>query len=607
LTTDLSSPVGFSPRIASGGPKLRGGDYLLMVLCCALLFGYVAISGKPLTLHEARLPECAREMLARHNWLMPMNGDRPWLERPPFPHWVMMSIAALIGQHCDNVWSVRLAPALMGLLIVLMVARITARWFGRGIGLMAGLVLATMFEFYDYSTLAEDDIFLAFLVLGAMALFVRMEFFADPSPAQRSWRFFGWRPWPVVGFFVLLGLTNLAKGPLVGAVMIVATLGVYFLLTAWQGARRYLWFWGLLGAAVIAVSWHVYAHLRFPERGGGGYLANLRYDFSDTTEFDEPWWFYPPTLLGRAMPWTPAALVGLWVTARQAWRGRDRVLRFLWCWAIVPIIVLSIPHRKHHHYLVPCMAPWAILAALGLKPIAQTLFKSAVWARRPSFGLLLYGLPGTIALIVLLYFRKLAPMTDLRAQFESLIFLVILLNGSIWLGYHGLWVKNGRWLLAAMLIGFGGVFSWQQTHLPDGTVADTNFLRQDVEGRVPANRLLAIDAAIGPLDFFRVQFYLRPDALLLHNLSYLRSDRIHADDAYVVARASDLAPLQTLGQAQMLARSPRKHQANVPGLALFHLTFKPDLKRYPPPPVSPMQAMMRAPGPDCGPALAEGP
>ncbi len=36
---------------------LRRRDYLLVGLFCAVLFGYAAFSGRPLTMHEARLPE----------------------------------------------------------------------------------------------------------------------------------------------------------------------------------------------------------------------------------------------------------------------------------------------------------------------------------------------------------------------------------------------------------------------------------------------------------------------------------------------------------------------------------------------------------------------
>jgi 4-amino-4-deoxy-L-arabinose transferase-like glycosyltransferase len=460
------------------------------------------------------------------------------------------------------------------------------------------------------------------LVVAALALFVRMEFLIDPMVEDRRVGFTGRRPWRVVAFFVLLGLTNLAKGPAVGAAAVIGTIAAYFLMPSilWQSgdfsvifhwppeqrrrARRYLWLWGILAAAAIALSWHIYVARLYP--GPGGYLANLRYDFSGTHEFDEPWWYYPVMLLGRGMPWTPAALVALALTARAAWHDRDRVMCFLWCWAIVPIVVLSIPHRKHHHYLVPSLAPWAILAALGVKPIAQLFFKGLEWTRRPTFGLLAIGFPGTIALAILAWKRLLSPATDLHGQIESAAVVAVLLNCCVWAFYHGMWIKDGRWMLAAIVIGVGGGCSWAQTHLRDDTVADTRFLRQDVEAAVPKDKLLAIDASIGPLDFFRVQFYLRGNALLLHNPSFLRSDRIHAADVYVVGSVQDLPVLKKLGETELIARSPRPLKENVPELALFHLTFSPDLKRYPPPAVSPMQAMMRQPGPWCGPDLAIG-
>jgi len=617
LNSELPTPSEQIPATSRSADRLRWHDYLLLKVFCALLFGYVAISGRPLTLHEARLPETSREMMARHDWLLPMDGDRPWLERPPFPHWCMMAVAKLIGQHCDNEWSVRIPSALAGMLIVILVAQIAAGWFGRIMGVVSGLLLATMYEFYAYSTLAEDDIFLALLVVGAIALFVRMEFFVDSSVEDRRTSFLGRRPWSVLGFFVLLGLTNLAKGPVVGAAVVIGAVGAYFFMPTllWRGddlsvifhfqpeqrrrLRRYLWLWGILLAGAIALGWHIYMARLYP--GPGGYWANLRYDFSLTHEFDEPWWYYPVNLIARGMPWTPAAIIALFLTARQAWIQRDEVMRFLWCWAIVPIIVLSIPHRKHHHYLVPSLAPWAILAAIGLKAISLKIFDGPLWARRPRFGLLAVGMPITIAIVILGGCKLLSPHPDARSQAESAAMLIVLLNGCIWIFYQGLWMSNRRWLLIAMLVGMGGAYSWMQTHLRDDYVPDTQFLVKDVNDVVPKDKLLAINAGIGPLDFFRVQFYLRPNAVLLHNLSYLRSDRIHSADAYVVAEVKALPALQSLGEATLISQSSRPPRINVPKLGLFHVAFSPDLQRYPPPKVSPMQAMMREDGPWCGP------
>src|SRR5271170_3215629 len=94
--------------------RLRLTDFFLIAIYSFVLFGFAGISGRPLTMHEARLPQTAREMNKSANWLLPMSGIRPWLERPPLPHWVV--IASMRAFHRDNCeWVVRLPSALMGL------------------------------------------------------------------------------------------------------------------------------------------------------------------------------------------------------------------------------------------------------------------------------------------------------------------------------------------------------------------------------------------------------------------------------------------------------------------------------------------------------------
>jgi 4-amino-4-deoxy-L-arabinose transferase-like glycosyltransferase len=584
-------PAGPLSFAKANDPLIRW-DILLLIGFCTLLFGYVAISGRPMTLHEARLPECCREMLARGNWLIPFSGSRPWLERPPFPHWVEMSVSVLLGQHCDTEWAARIPASLMGIGIVLMVGWMAAGWFGRNIGIVSGLMLATMYEFYYYSTLSEDDIFLGFLVVGAIALFIRMEFFVDPDLKDSRVGFFGGRPLSVLLFFFLLGLTNLAKGPIVGAAVVVGTLAIYLLWRRdWRRAKRYCWLWGWLLAGIVALSWHLYIWKKYPE-----YRENLRYDFSDTSEFDEPFWYYPPQLLSRIMPWTPVAIVGIWMLARSAWRERNAIAQFLWCWAIVPIVVLSIPHRKHHHYLVPSIAPWAILAALGARSIAVNIKRIPDIIRRPAFGVIFFGIPGAAAMLIL---HKRIPGPS-----WALGLLAITWLSCIWALFRGFHTRNPRWMLAAILIFVGFGYSWGQSVWPDDNVTDTAFLRQ-ADAMVPQNKLLIVNGGIGPLDFFRTQFYLRDSAVLLHNLSFLRGDEIHDPDVYIIGRARDLPAISTLGTADIVTESVKSRRETNPldRFTLFHLVFRADLRRYPTPAVSPMQAMLRKPGPYCGPPL----
>jgi 4-amino-4-deoxy-L-arabinose transferase-like glycosyltransferase len=575
--------------------RLRSNDYLLLGAFCLVLFGYAMVSGSPLSLHSARLPETAREMMASHDWLIPRSGGRPWLERPPLPHWITIAVSALMGQRCDRVWVVRLPAALMGVLVVLTTAWTASATMGRRIALCAGYALATAYEFWRYSTLSEDDIFLAAIVVAAMALFVRAEF-VDPAASDGRIGLIGARPWPIVGFFALAGLTNLAKGPLVGAVVVLAPAGAYLLWNLnWLRLRRYLWIWGGLIFIALTVFWPYMIYRRYPAT-----LHNWLFDYSQTDQYDEPFWYYFVQLPGIFMPWSLFAILGLCMTARDAFHRKNSFQRFLWCWAIVPLLVLSIPHRKHHHYLVPSLSPWGIMAGIGIAQVADWLFALSKKQRDPLMGVLLFGLPISVAIVLL---HKFIP-----GPLIATIALAVVWSACVLGFYVGLRKTSRPIVFASVLAGLLIAYCWGETVMPDTTSADTAFLRQ-VEKTVPQNEILAINSDLdGEMDFFRNQFYVRPDALLLHNLTYLRDENLHAPDVYVVTRASDEPKLATLGHVDELLQSQKTRRERSPAdrFTLFHLIFRPDLKRYPaipPDQITTMQAMDRAPGPWCGPRM----
>lgn len=584
---------------------LRGGDYLLLLLLCAALYGWSAFGGRPLTMHEARLPELAREMIQTGHWMLPQSGGRPWLERPPLPHWFIAASCLIFGR-ADVEWVVRLPSAMMGALIVLLVAWMAGRHFGRSIGLLAGAAMATMYEQYQYASLAEDDIFLAAVVCLAMAIFVKAEFPSPPSPQPASagsllGGFFSTRRWEVPVFFILLGLSNLVKGPLVGTIPVAATVGVFLLSQRNTGrVRRYLWFWGWLIFLILAIAWPYIAWRRYPD-----IWDNWMYDYrgqgEENFQFAKPWWHYLMMLPGYALlPWTPMAIWGLFATARTAWKDRTSFERFLWCWAIIPIIVLSIPGRKHHHYLVPVLTPWGILSGIGLLEASKILFngKGPEWSRRPWFGLAVFGLPGAVAVGV---FQRYIPGPAIVTAALAGTWLV-----CVWLFYTGLLRRRGGMVMASLLLGMVVGYGWAQSiaaPASDNTAADMVFLRQ--AGRlIPADQPLFINAAVGTLDFFRLQFYMPADARLLHNLTYLRDRSITAPTVYLITRARDEGFLKQLGNVTEILQSEktRREKSPLDRFTLYQLRFDPNLQRYPTPgPIDVMQAMERKPGPFCGP------
>jgi len=588
-------PLALTAPVPSTPSRLYRLDLLLLALFCLLLFGYSMFSGRPLSLHEGRLPELSRQMMQSHDFIIPRSGGRPWLERPPLPHWTTIAISTILGQHADSVWVVRLPAALCGLLVVLLTASIAARWYGRWIGLCSGLVLATCYEFYSYSSLAEDDIFLAALVMIAMAHIVRTEF---PSHAilKRSTSLLGPRPWSTIFFFIVLGLTNLAKGPLVGATVVIAVLATFLLWTAdFQRIRHYLWLWGWLIFAALTVAWPLLVYRRYPE-----ILDLWRFDYAGATRYHEPIWYYPIQLLGALAPWTLFAPLGFWLTRKQALHAKNSPERFLWCWAIIPIIVLSIPHRKHHHYLVPSLAPWAILCAIALRHTIHWLFQRPTRPLHPALALLFLGLPGAAALLIV--------HARIPGPFWAIILLAIVWLICIGASFSGFWRKDSRLVLAGIIFGIFTVCCWGQSALPDQTTQDTLFLKR-ADAIVPRDRTLFVNGDLkGELDFFRNSFYLRPQASLLHNLTFLRDQRITSPEVYVITRASDAEKLATLGQCDIILQSTKTRRERTPAdrFTLLHLRFHPDLRRYSAPDpatISALQAYGQKDGPFCGPPL----
>jgi 4-amino-4-deoxy-L-arabinose transferase-like glycosyltransferase len=599
-----------------GQPRSFSRDGFFVAIYCLILFGFAGFSGRPLTMHEARLPETSREMLARHDWLLPTSGGRPWLERPPLPHWIVISTMKLFGR-VDRVWIVRLPSAVMGTITVLFTMYIAGKWFDPITGIVSACVLATAIKFYQYATLAEDDIYLAALVAGAIALFTRAELWsAKTTPALRYSEepgasangpgsseylrtgvgqlvvgFFTLRPWPVMGFFVILGIANLTRGPLLAIIYGGCPVAVYALICAWMQKSlapisRYTWLWGWIALIALALAWPLYAMHVHPD-----VVDNWKYDYVGRINgvyaaINEPWWFYVFKALPLALlPWTPICLVGVYVSTTSIWRaivtrasgpcelhGSNKTLdkpmpparaggpchgdafSHLWvlCWAIVPLLILSIPKGKHDHYLVPFLAPWAILGSIGLVEIYRLI------ETRTDFPLAASEQPTLISAMVLLL-----------------------------VGYC-----IGEAKLAART---------------DHTIDDTAFLIR-CRDEATANLPLFIDAKLGPpgnLDFFRVQFYSRNDAHLLHNLSFLRDERITAPTVMVICRSNDRYQLDQMGSTQLIDQSKKSHEQDdfFGPLSLYRLTFRTDLVRYPLPTViSSLQAMERAPGPWCGPA-----
>jgi 4-amino-4-deoxy-L-arabinose transferase-like glycosyltransferase len=383
--------------------------------------------------------------------------------------WWIATVYRLVGVEASDAIA-RLAAVLAALPILAITVTIAYRLYGGGTALVAGLILATMHEFFAYAINPEADIFLCLLVTATIATFVHLEFGCSGQRQEGGshWRLWNGRPVKVALLFLLLGSTNWAKGLIFGTVMAGTPIAVFLLSDmiqrrSWQPLRPYLWLWGFVAMLAAALAWPAMVINRYPEivqLWQEHYLGRLHRGY-----LREPWWYYAVQTPYVLLPWTIAAFAGLLVTARAAAcrAGRER---FLWCWALAAPVILSLADGKHHHYLLHCLGAWAILAAVGLVPlwqwcrarlmsarwlpgtaavamVAVSLMAASIWHDRiPGSGLAGAGAAALLGLATFLLLTA-CRLSEPRRAF-ALVLLPVVLAYAVWIPYQAAFLDDYR-------------------------------------------------------------------------------------------------------------------------------------------------------------------
>jgi 4-amino-4-deoxy-L-arabinose transferase-like glycosyltransferase len=576
---------------------LRPRDFLLLAAYSLLLSAVPLCCERTFTVHETVGCVNIREMRADGDWVIPHYGGRPWLERPPLPFWLTQPFVSALG---DVPAAYRLPPALVALGCVLLAGWMASVWFGRGVGLLAGLILATIREFVQYSTGPESDMFLSGVVTVAIALFVHLEFRRRPAAGEGGF-LLGKRPPGLLAFFVALGLANLVKGLFFGDLMILLPVAAYLLpgRGMWALVRRYVWLPGWLAFAAAGSAWAATAYFRYPDivdLWKSDYAGRLNAGY-----MREPAWYYLAHLPWVLFPWTIAAFVGLGCTWRRALTEGRKPVRFLWCWAVVPVVAFSVPQGKHHHYLLHLLAPWAVLAALGTLRLWQWL-PSLAWLRRPWPILAAVALPGEVALLA----APLPPAVPAWLLPAALVVWPCVVLACWWIFSRPDWRLGMAGLFTLLVPAYGAAHLLMP--LLEGRYAGDRAFVERVRAAVSAGaRLLVLDAC-GPLDASWMLYYLPGRAELLHNATFLRDER-HGEELYLITRRFHAPLLGEYGSIALQfesARSRDEWQAlgAQTRYGLYRLRLHAGLARAEGPVyISPMQATGRAPGPEMtGPA-----
>jgi 4-amino-4-deoxy-L-arabinose transferase-like glycosyltransferase len=328
-------------------------DLLILSLFLAALFGFKLGERALWSPVEGHYAEIAREMVVSGDYLTPSLAGMKFLEKPPLFYWLESVNIKLFGL---NEWSLRLWPAMFGMIGCLAVYFAGSRLFERRVGLISSAVLATSALWYVMGHVINLDMAVSALITCALLSFLVG---SVEQPGYKR-RFAMWT------FFVFSALATMTKG-LIGIVIPAMVIGSWILILKDWGILRTMYLPSAVSLfLLIAAPWHVLISRENPDFLRS-YLFDehfQRYFTKPEGPFEQPWAYIPVLLLGL-FPWAVFMLQGLRHSLRfpRQQRHQHKEVIFLVLWAGLIFLFFSASSYKSIPYILPMLPPLAILIA----------------------------------------------------------------------------------------------------------------------------------------------------------------------------------------------------------------------------------------------------
>ncbi|NLH16369.1 MAG: glycosyltransferase family 39 protein [Phycisphaerae bacterium] len=333
---------------------------LVGVLLVFLAFGFLGSRGiwQP---DEGYYVATAVTMQEQNNWLVPKMGESIFLEKPPMMYWGIMAGFQFLGR---TEFAARAFHGICYLATGVIVIFLGRRIFpGTEVGLWGGVMFMTMpIPFIAASYITPD------MPLTLMTTLAMLAFWQSLQPQTRHadlWK---------VAMCAMLGLGFLCKGP--AALIPTAGMFVYLMIhgrvrqyfftrSAWICAATFLvtglWWYGLISIRVPGAARYFFDNQIW------GRLVSDKYERNPGLGGAL---IYFPTILLGCLPWS----IG-WFSRRKVWMNikspldiwrwldTDPAGSFLFCWIVVPLLVLSLASSKLPLYSLPLFPALAIGSA----------------------------------------------------------------------------------------------------------------------------------------------------------------------------------------------------------------------------------------------------
>ena len=432
--------------------------FLLIISICTFLIKNGVLEPD---IMEARNFITAREMLEGGNWLLPtMNGEYR-LAKPPYPTWITALMAESTGD-LRQLTALRFPAGLMALLMAVSLFGL-GRIFSKekAIPLLAACVMCTSFYVLFMARRGTWDIYCHSFMLAAIWAFT---FGLKVKGSAYKW-------FTLSGF--LMGMSFMSKGPVAFYAVLLPYLLAYLIAFGIGEFRlKYREIAVCLGLCVVISSWWpVYTFLQIPEETAKIIGAEAE---AWQQRRVKPFWHY----------WSFPVQSGIWTLfivmslipgyARRRVENVGGNYKFLFCWVILTILLLSIIPEKKERYLMPGLISQSLLVAYILGYLITQAYENLTRSDK-----VLLGINFTIFILLCL----LGPIVLYRLTFNEgwiswpVFFgfsLTLLLIGALMLMFflqHQIWPSTIMTfiLVATLCIWLPEIYSSaKQSEFPDG-------------------------------------------------------------------------------------------------------------------------------------------
>ncbi len=451
-------PLNASTPPSQTGPSIR--DMAVLAACIGVFFAILLGSRALSVPDEGRYVEIPREMVESGDYLTPRLNGVKYFEKPPLFYWFE---AGLIKAFGLSEWSVRVGPAIFALIGCLAVYYAGARMYGRTIGVLSAVVLATAALYYALSRLIILDMPVTVLLTVALLSFL----LGSREPEGRSRRTFFW------AFYAAAALAMLAKG-LIGIVIPGMIIFTWMLvMNEWRMLRSMHLVSGTVLFLLIAAPWHILVDRANPEFFNF-YFIHEHFERYLTTVHGryKPFWFFLPVLLVGFFPWTAFVVQAVHRSLPRSWRERtgEKEAVFLMLWAGLVFLFFSASDSKLIPYILPVLPPLALIVG---RYLADLWSGGRARGLRAGYAVLLVlSVVVVIGLVVLPHYRTELDVKVFLPHLRLIIATVVLGSAATWLLHRRGGPRGGFIALTATTVLFCIACSSAMPHLDTRSIKD---------------------------------------------------------------------------------------------------------------------------------------